>query len=158
MKSVCLTAYFEWFSAQFQSKNEYHVCIWTYFNHSYYYQVPRISRKTVFCVSWKVALDEDSNINVQVSEIENSDTDGNWSKLQICGIPPCWRWHDQFLLHTRKKSGCRLWEVKNSCCKNLSPTEVKRTYILQNLSIFISKKLWYFCQTKSSPQNQRTYI
>jgi hypothetical protein len=25
-----------------------------------YYQVPRISRKTVFCVSWKVAIDADN--------------------------------------------------------------------------------------------------
>jgi hypothetical protein len=34
-----------------------------------YYQVPRISRKTVFCVSWKVALDEDSHIKHSRSEI-----------------------------------------------------------------------------------------
>jgi hypothetical protein len=35
--------------------------------------------------------------------------------------------------------GCRLWEVKNSGCKISSPTEVKRTFIHQNLSIFIPK-------------------
>jgi hypothetical protein len=29
---------------------------------------------------------------------------------------------------------------------------------IQNLSIFIPKSLWYFCQPKNSPQNQRTYI
>jgi hypothetical protein len=57
--------------------------------------------------------------------------------------------------------GCRFWEVKNSGCKNSSPPEVKRTFITfihQNLSIFITKSLRIFCQTKSSPQNQRTYI
>jgi hypothetical protein len=27
-----------------------------------YYQVPRISRKTVFCVSWKVASDKESHV------------------------------------------------------------------------------------------------
>jgi hypothetical protein len=36
--------------------------------------------------------------------------------------------------------GCRLWDVKNSGCKNSSPTEVKRTFIHQNLSIFNNKK------------------
>jgi hypothetical protein len=36
--------------------------------------------------------------------------------------------------------GCRLWEVKNSGCKISSPTEVKRTFIHQNLSIFITEK------------------
>jgi hypothetical protein len=35
--------------------------------------------------------------------------------------------------------GCRLWGVKNSGCKISSPTEVKRTFIHQNLSIFIPK-------------------
>jgi hypothetical protein len=54
--------------------------------------------------------------------------------------------------------GCRLWEVKNSGCENSSPTEVKCTFIYQNLSIFIAKSMRNFCQTKSSPQNQRTYI
>jgi hypothetical protein len=67
-----------------------------------------------------------------------------------------------FLAHTEKirntDRGCRLWEVKNSGCKNLSPTEVKRTFIHQNLSIFIAKSMRNFCQTKSSPQNQCTYI
>jgi hypothetical protein len=66
------------------------------------------------------------------------------------------------LTHTEKVRntirGCRLWNVKNSGCKNSSPTEVKRTFIHQNLSILITKSLWIFCQTKSSPQNQRTYI
>jgi hypothetical protein len=54
--------------------------------------------------------------------------------------------------------GCRLWDVKNSGCKNTSPTEVNHTFIHQNLSIFITKSLRNFCQTKSSQQNQRTYI
>jgi hypothetical protein len=64
--------------------------------------------------------------------------------------------------HTEKvrnsTRGCRLWDVKNSGCMNSSPTEVKRTFIHRNLSIFITKSLWSFCQTKSFPQNQRTYI
>jgi hypothetical protein len=65
-------------------------------------------------------------------------------------------------LHTEKirntTRGCRLWEVKNSGCENSSPTEVKRTFNHQNLSIFITKSMRNFCKTKSSPQNQRTYI
>jgi hypothetical protein len=64
--------------------------------------------------------------------------------------------------HTEKirntDRGCRLWEVKNSGCNNSSPTEVKRTFIHQNLSICIAKSMRNFCHTKSSPQNQRTYI
>jgi hypothetical protein len=60
--------------------------------------------------------------------------------------------------HTEKirntTRGCRLWEVKNSGCENSSPTEVKRTFIHQNLSIFITKSMRNFCQTKNSPQNQ----
>jgi hypothetical protein len=62
--------------------------------------------------------------------------------------------------HTEKirntDRGCRLWEVKNSGCKNSSPTEVKRSFIHQNLSIFIAKSMRNFCQTKSSPQNVPT--
>jgi hypothetical protein len=68
----------------------------------------------------------------------------------------------QISTHTEKvrntTRGCRLWEEKNSGCKNSSPTEVKRAFIHQNLSILITKSLRNFCQTKSSPQNQRTYI
>jgi hypothetical protein len=64
--------------------------------------------------------------------------------------------------HTEKirntTRGSRLWEVKNSGFENSYPTEVKRTFIHQNLSIFITKSMRNFCQTKSSPQNQRTYI
>jgi hypothetical protein len=64
--------------------------------------------------------------------------------------------------HTEKVSnanrGCRLWDVKNSYYKNSSPTEVKRTFIHQNLSILIPKSLSNFCHTKNSPQNQCTYI
>jgi hypothetical protein len=74
-----------------------------------------------------------------------------WNKL----------WAKILHAHTEKvrntTRGCRLWDVNNSGCKNLSPTEVKRTFIHQNLSIFIPKSLWYFCQTKNSPQNQRKY-
>jgi hypothetical protein len=55
-------------------------------------------------------------------------------------------------VHTEKirntDRGCRLWEVKNSGYKNSSSTEVKRTFIHQNLSIFITKSLRNFCQTK----------
>jgi hypothetical protein len=51
--------------------------------------------------------------------------------------------------HTEKirntTRGSRLWEVKNSGCKNSSPTEVKRTFIHQNLSIFIAKSMRNFC-------------
>jgi uncharacterized protein YcgL (UPF0745 family) len=66
-------------------------------------------------------------------------------------------------LHTHGKvrntyRGCRLWNVKNSGYKNSSPTEVKRNFTHQNLSISITKSLWYLCQTKNSPQNQGTYI
>jgi hypothetical protein len=47
--------------------------------------------------------------------------------------------------HTEKvrntTGGCRLWDVKNSAYKNSSPTEVKRFFIHQNLSIFITKSL-----------------
>jgi hypothetical protein len=47
------------------------------------------------------------------------------------------------ITHTEKvrktTRGCRLWDVKNIGCKNLSPTEVKHTFINQNLSIFITK-------------------
>jgi hypothetical protein len=58
-------------------------------------------------------------------------------------------------IHTHGKNlQCRLWDVKNSGYKNSSPTEVKRTFILQNLSIIITKSLWNFCQTKSFLQNQ----
>jgi hypothetical protein len=71
--------------------------------------------------------------------------------------------HRKFLTaHTEKirntTRGCRLWEVKNSGGKNSSPTEVKRSFIHQNLSIFITKSMRNICQTKNSPQNQRTYI
>jgi hypothetical protein len=48
------------------------------------------------------------------------------------------------VIHTRKISGSRLWEVKNSGCENSSPTEVKRTFIHQNLSIFITKSMRNF--------------
>jgi hypothetical protein len=54
--------------------------------------------------------------------------------------------------------GCRLWNVKISGFKNSSPTEVKHIFIHQNLSIYITKSLCNFCQTKNSPQNQLTYI
>jgi hypothetical protein len=63
--------------------------------------------------------------------------------------------------HTEKvrntTRGCRLWDVKNRGYKNSSLTEVKRTFIHQNLSIFITKSMRNFYQTKSSPQNQRTF-
>jgi hypothetical protein len=66
------------------------------------------------------------------------------------------------LTHTEKirntTCGCRLWEVENSGCENSSPTEVKRAFIYQNLSIFITKSMRNICQTKSCLQNQRTYI
>jgi hypothetical protein len=77
----------------------------------------------------------------------------NWSRRILSKESPT---------HTEKVSNntwrCRLWDVKNSGYKNSSPTGVKRTFIHQNLSIFITKKLWNFCQTKNSPQNQHTYI
>jgi hypothetical protein len=69
---------------------------------------------------------------------------------------------NQSSAHTEKvrnaTRGCRLWDVKNSGYKDSSPTEVKRTCIHQNLSIFITIFFWNFRHTKSSPQNQRTYI
>jgi hypothetical protein len=79
--------------------------------------------------------------------------------FRMCLSKLNFRWfsaHKEKIRNTDR--GCRLWEVKNSGCRNSSPTEVKRTFIHQNLSIFIAKSMRNFCQTKSSPQNQRTYI
>jgi hypothetical protein len=89
-----------------------------------------------------------------------------WNKGKKCNTCPSIHLHIEnwtnMDAHTEKirntDRGCRLWEVKNSGIKNSSPTEVKRTFIHQNLSIFIAKSMRNFCQTKNSPQNQRTYI
>jgi hypothetical protein len=82
-----------------------------------------------------------------------------WNKFFLCS--PYKNSHLNLFTHTEKirnaTRGCRLWQVKNCSCENSSPTEVKRTFNFQNLSIFITKSMRNFCQTKSSPQNQRTY-
>jgi hypothetical protein len=79
------------------------------------------------------------------------DSDLKWNfyfENQFIGIKA----HTEKVRNTTR--GCRLWDVKNSCCKNSSSTEVKRTFI--KICQFSLQKV---CELSVKPKAlQRTYI
>jgi hypothetical protein len=66
------------------------------------------------------------------------------------------------VIPTRKKSAILTADVdfgmKKEWMQEFISHRSETHLIHQNLSIFITKSLWNFCQTKNSPQNQGTYI